>query len=289
MPWIYDRNKLKITGGVHFNVEKIKTLLAKLKDIEEYRSKSIRNQIEELLTNNEIEKETIWKLTKWCHWSHKNSECVAKEIFAELFYNIPLERLYNQWDKPFPTKEEAEETFSIWLTRIVDDKIESNEEQENNEILEEVERRYNDTENQIIELNSKMKDMSFQRKRRIIDLIVRKDKQIVKELKRRQNYSCQFPNCNSVIIMRNGARYVEVAHILAVSKGGKSCLSNLLVLCPNHHKEFDLGELEIIEDEDKYIQGRLNGLEFHIKKCLTMKFNATQRQDDRQGSNNSRS
>lgn len=59
--------------------------------------------------------------------------------------------------------------------------------------------------------------------------------------------------------------YVEVAHIQPVCKGGQSVIGNLLVLCPNHHKEFDVGDGEILEQSTDMIRGRLNGRDFEIR------------------------
>jgi predicted restriction endonuclease len=42
-------------------------------------------------------------------------------------------------------------------------------------------------------------------------------------------------------------------------------IGNLLVLCPNHHKEFDHGKLEIEMQTETSIEGKLNGKEFHIQ------------------------
>ena len=59
--------------------------------------------------------------------------------------------------------------------------------------------------------------------------------------------------------------YIEVAHVKPISRGGKSLLGNLLVLCPNHHKEFDYGHLKIIEQTVTYLRGMLNGTAFDIR------------------------
>ena len=67
------------------------------------------------------------------------------------------------------------------------------------------------------------------------------------------NFKCQFPNCEAFIPTKSGRNYVEVAHIEPVHKGGKSILINLVVLCPNHHKEFDFGNLNIIEQSEKLL------------------------------------
>jgi len=49
-------------------------------------------------------------------------------------------------------------------------------------------------------------------------------------------------------------KHVELAHLKAISQFDKKCLleevnnpDNILVLCPNHHKEYDIGCLELID------------------------------------------
>jgi predicted restriction endonuclease len=87
----------------------------------------------------------------------------------------------------------------------------------------------------------------------------------VKALKQLCNFECQFPNCRTKIRKRNGDYYIEVAHIHPVANGGRSVIGNLLVLCPNHHKEFDHGSLEISEQTENKIRGIINGKEFDIE------------------------
>ena len=36
------------------------------------------------------------------------------------------------------------------------------------------------------------------------------------------------------------------------------------MMCPNHHKEFDFGRVEIIEQTPEFLHGKLNGKEFKI-------------------------
>lgn len=43
------------------------------------------------------------------------------------------------------------------------------------------------------------------------------------------------------------AKYVEYAHMIPVSEGGTIRPSNIVALCPNHHKLYDLGLLDEIE------------------------------------------
>lgn len=117
----------------------------------------------------------------------------------------------------------------------------------------------------LLDLNEKMKDVSPERIKRLIYATFRKDSKIVDELKRVANYACQFPGCGHKIQKKSGGFYIEVAHIEAVAKGGKSVLGNLLVLCPNHHKAFDHGKLQIIKQTPVSLAGKLNNQEFQIK------------------------
>lgn len=94
--------------------------------------------------------------------------------------------------------------------------------------------------------------------------LIRGDHAIVRAIKERAEYRCQFPGCVALIKMKNGLSYVEVAHVEPVCEGGKSILGNLVVLCPNHHKEFDLG-IRIIESQTAgCLTGTLNGRHFSI-------------------------
>jgi hypothetical protein len=117
----------------------------------------------------------------------------------------------------------------------------------------------------IKKLNKRMTHILPQKRNVEIEKIIRNDSQIVSLLKQAAKYKCQFPNCNAEIKTMTGSNYVEVAHITPVNSGGQSVLGNLLVLCPNHHKEFDFGELKIYEQTISKLSGKLNGKEFFIK------------------------
>lgn len=123
----------------------------------------------------------------------------------------------------------------------------------------------NSVEDILITINEKMKNLKPEKIETVLKKSIRKDSKIVQLLKQRHDYQCQFPDCNAKIQMKNGNSYVEVAHIRPVSKGGKSIIGNLLVLCPNHHKEFDFGNLIIHNQDELYLEGQLNGKYFKIK------------------------
>ena len=114
------------------------------------------------------------------------------------------------------------------------------------------------------EINKNMIEISPEKREIEINRLIRKDSKIVELCKKVYEYKCQYPNCCSEIPSKNGINYVEVAHIKPVKEGGQSILGNLVVLCPNHHKEFDLGFLQIIEQNEKELIGILNNKEFKI-------------------------
>jgi hypothetical protein len=114
------------------------------------------------------------------------------------------------------------------------------------------------------QLNNAMAEVSLKRVRSIVSQTIRQDTQLINALKEICDFRCQFPDCNVRIPKRNSGFYIEVAHIEPVRKGGRSILGNLLVLCPNHHKEFDYGDLKITDQTIERIRGKLNGKDFEI-------------------------
>jgi len=124
----------------------------------------------------------------------------------------------------------------------------------------------NNLEFALQKLNEKMKNVRPTKRKALVEQILRNDHKIVRLLKEATNYKCQFPNCISEIQTKSGAKYIEVAHIKPVHKGGQSVLGNLIVLCPNHHKEFDYGVLHINEQSELILTGTLNGKDFTINQ-----------------------
>jgi hypothetical protein len=121
-----------------------------------------------------------------------------------------------------------------------------------------------DLELALQQLNEAMQKVEPEKRIAEIELTLRKDRKIVELIKKSANYKCQFPDCSSQILTKTGTNYVEVAHIKAVHKGGQSIIGNLIVLCPNHHKEFDYGNLNIDEQSLNILKGTLNGKTFSI-------------------------
>jgi hypothetical protein len=117
----------------------------------------------------------------------------------------------------------------------------------------------------LAELNEKMKNVSPEIVEKLVSATIRKDTKIINALKMATDFKCQYPSCGQRIIKKNGGFYIEVAHIKPVSQNGQSILGNLIVLCPNHHKEFDFGDLKIINQTNSKLEGQLNGNKFEIE------------------------
>jgi len=118
------------------------------------------------------------------------------------------------------------------------------------------------------QLNEHMAGVSPKRRKALMELMIRRDSRLIRVLKQTAEFRCQFPGCGVRIRKKDGGHYTEVAHIEPVSRGGKSVLGNLVVLCPNHHKEFDYGHREIAEQDEGYLRGKLNDIEFEIRLPL---------------------
>ena len=83
---------------------------------------------------------------------------------------------------------------------------------------------------------------------------------LIKELR---GHKCQI--CNKYILKEDGTKYIEAAHITPKSDKGTETLDNILILCPNCHKEFDLGKRHIIKRNSTEIEFSINDKTFKIK------------------------
>ncbi|MFH1235906.1 MAG: HNH endonuclease [Parcubacteria group bacterium] len=100
----------------------------------------------------------------------------------------------------------------------------------------------------------------------VVEHIVRKverDIKLVKMLKKLYGNHCQV--CGTRIKTKEGKFYSEVAHLkpVATRLENVDTMQNMLVLCPNHHKLLDVGEVRFDEPKTLYLNGE--------KFILTMK------------------
>lgn len=86
---------------------------------------------------------------------------------------------------------------------------------------------------------------------------VKRNITLVRKLKEQYKNECQI--CGFTFKQRNGDLYSEVAHIEPISskKVGMDRPSNMLVLCANHHKMLDLGDLKFISVTQYELDGEI--------------------------------
>jgi putative restriction endonuclease len=85
----------------------------------------------------------------------------------------------------------------------------------------------------------------------------KRDNKTIALIKILRDFKCQI--CSTTIMKKDGGHYVEAAHIKPKYQKGRETPDNIILLCPNHHKEFDLGKLEIKSHDIKQIVFVLNG------------------------------
>lgn len=90
----------------------------------------------------------------------------------------------------------------------------------------------------------------------------KRDNKSIIELKILRDFKCQI--CKVSIMKKDNTPYIEAAHITEKRHKGPETPDNLLILCPNHHKEFDLGNKKIIERTKEKIVFELNGRSYMV-------------------------
>ena len=90
----------------------------------------------------------------------------------------------------------------------------------------------------------------------------KRDNKTIAQIKYIRNSECQI--CGNFILKSNGEKYIEAAHIKPKREKGQELPENIILLCPNHHKEFDLGNRKIINHNKSFIEFSLNDKNYKI-------------------------
>ena len=90
----------------------------------------------------------------------------------------------------------------------------------------------------------------------------KRDNKTIAQLKILRKFECQI--CGTKILKKNNDYYIEAAHIKSKSIKGRETPDNILILCPNHHKEFDYGNRIIKQHSIDNLVFELNGKIFEI-------------------------
>ncbi|UAB83511.1 HNH endonuclease [Zunongwangia sp. SCSIO 43204] len=94
----------------------------------------------------------------------------------------------------------------------------------------------------------------------------KRNNKIVALIKILRDFKCQI--CGQFILKRDGSKYIEAAHIVPKHKKGNEDPKNIILLCPNHHKEFDLGNCEITKHTYNEIKFNLNGNQYLLSLAI---------------------
>ena len=90
----------------------------------------------------------------------------------------------------------------------------------------------------------------------------KRDNRTIAQIKFLRDFKCQI--CSTTIKKKDGTFYVEAAHIKPKHEKGRETPDNLLLLCPNHHKEFDYGDRIILFHDKENVHLSLNGQQYKL-------------------------
>ncbi len=90
----------------------------------------------------------------------------------------------------------------------------------------------------------------------------KRDNRTVAQIKILRDFKCQI--CSTTIKKKDGTFYIEAAHIEPKHRKGGETPNNILLLCPNHHKEFDYGDRNILLHDKEKVHFTLNGQQHKI-------------------------
>lgn len=137
-------------------------------------------------------------------------------------------------------------------------KVKTNENENDEREQKEISEFYNKNKSrsEIVEELKREKDIKIE-KVTVNQKVYKRDNKTIALIKVLRNFKCQI--CGLSILKRDGSKYVEAAHIIPKHKMGKENAQNIILLCPNHHKEFDLGHCEIKKHTKNKIEFIMNG------------------------------
>lgn len=96
------------------------------------------------------------------------------------------------------------------------------------------------------------------------DIIVKRyerDKELVRIIKLLRGNKCQI--CGYSFKMESGEEYSECHHLEHLANKGLDISANLLILCPNHHRQFHYGGVAILRHSSILLEVEIDGIK-HI-------------------------
>ena len=131
-----------------------------------------------------------------------------------------------------------------------------------------------ETETDLINLEKEYEHAVPEIKERVSNYIERG--RIAEKFKKKTGFKCQI--CGAlgedpyVFEKENGDYYIEVHHIDAVSNLNKGSLgiSNLITVCPNHHRQLHYGKVDVLENNEDELKLKIDGKEKLINKISSL-------------------
>lgn len=93
---------------------------------------------------------------------------------------------------------------------------------------------------------------------------VKRYQKITDQLKTKYKGCCQIKDCGFTFLQKNGDNYAEAHHLVPLSEGGSQDASNVVILCPNHHRMFHYAVVSIGKLAREKRSVIINGVETHL-------------------------
>lgn len=93
---------------------------------------------------------------------------------------------------------------------------------------------------------------------------IKRYQKVVNKLKSKYKNECQVEGCGFTFKKKNGDYYSEGHHLELLSEGGSQDESNVVILCPNHHRMFHYTDIDIQERVNNKRKVIINGEEEFI-------------------------
>jgi predicted HNH restriction endonuclease len=122
--------------------------------------------------------------------------------------------------------------------------------------IEEVQTEFDQRKQEILEDNEDLKN----EKEIVVSQRVKRYQKIVRDLKDKYENKCQIEDCGFTFEQKNGNLYSEGHHLVPLSEDGPQSYSNVVILCPNHHRMFHYAKVEISDIKHDKRKVKINGI-----------------------------
>ncbi|WP_270406029.1 HNH endonuclease [Paenibacillus timonensis] len=115
--------------------------------------------------------------------------------------------------------------------------------------------------------NEKYQNLSPQKRDRVVSAHIDRGKSVTDALKKILGHNCQICGIDG-FEKKNSDRYIEAHHLtqLSLNQIESLCSENVILVCPNCHRELHYGKTIIIEDKGTQIYIKLGNKESLINK-----------------------